>query len=277
MSFFLGHRRTNRPLWRRLPRMARFGLRLLLDQEGLLFQPRRELRGSPADVGLAFEEVSLPGGLRGWWIPGPPQAPAVLFLPGAIGNLGGELPTLRFLRSLGAGVLAVDYPGYGRSEGRPSLDGCHRAAAEGWRFLAETAGAPRLVVYGRSLGCFFAARLAASRPAAGLVFHNGFSSVADMAARVFHPALVRLLCRVQLSSVEDLARRRCPALFLHALRDEVIPMGLGRRAWEAAAGPRLFLEVAGGHFDDDWQNDPRVRAAFREVLAGETAGWEAAA
>lgn len=277
MSFFLGHRRTNRPLWRRLPRMARFGLRLLFDQEGLLFQPRRELRSSPTDVGLAFEEVTLPGGLRGWWIPGEPAAPAILFLPGAIGNLEGELPTLRFLRSLGAGVLAVDYPGYGRSEGHPSLAGCRRTAAEGWRFLSETAGTRRVVVYGRSLGCFFAAEVAASRPAAGLVFHNGFSSPADMAARAFHPALVRLLCRVRLNSLPDLARRRCPALFLHADQDEVIPPELGRRAWQAAAGPRRFLAVAGGHFDSTWQHDPQVREAFREILAGETAGWEAAA
>lgn len=260
--------------------MARFGLRLLFDQEGLLFQPRRELRASPADAGLAFEDVSLPGGLRGWWIPGEPTAPdtpAVLFLPGAIGNLGSELPTLQFLRSLGAGVLAVDYPGYGRSEGRPSLEGCRRTAEEGWRFLAGQ----RVVVYGRSFGCFLAARLvadpAASRPAAGLVFHNGFSSVADMAARAFHPALVRLLCRVRLSSLEDLARCRCPALFLHAERDEVVHPKLGRRAWKAATGPRRFLEVPGGHFDSGWQHDPRVRAAFRELLSGEAAGWETAA
>jgi pimeloyl-ACP methyl ester carboxylesterase len=283
MRFFLGHRRTDRPLWRRLPRMARFVLRLAFAQESLLFQPGRPRPASPAGLGLAGREVTLPGGrgevLSGWWIPGPPGGRAFLFLPGAIGSLGRELPALAFLASLGAGVLALDYPGYGSSSGRPSIAGCRRAAEAGFDHLSGALGHEpgRILLWGRSLGAFFAATLAARQEVAGLVFHDGMASVPEFAALYLPRPLVRLFCTVRLSCAEALAARRAPGLFLHARDDEVVPFDLGRRAYLAAAGPKRFLELAGGHFDSGWQEDPRLHEHLADLLAGRAAGWQGTA
>ncbi|HEX2252401.1 MAG TPA: hypothetical protein VHQ65_03940, partial [Thermoanaerobaculia bacterium] len=74
MSYFLGHRRTNRALWRRLPRMAGFVARLVVAQESLLFQPQRPRRATPADLALPWEPVRL-GAIDGWWIAGEPRGP----------------------------------------------------------------------------------------------------------------------------------------------------------------------------------------------------------
>ncbi len=280
MSFFLGHPLSRRPLWQRLPRMGRFVLRLLFAQEGLLFQPRPDGAVAPRDLGLAGVEVELPGArrvlARGWWVPGADAAaPAVLYLPGAAGNLGEDLATLRFLHGLGAAVLAFDYPGFGRSPGRPRLAACERVAEGAWTMLGRLApAAARRVVYGRSFGCFLATRLAAAEPAAGLIFHNGFSSLDDFVARVFPRPLVVRFCRFHLDSGAEIGRCLCPALFLHAGRDEVVAAELGRRVFARAAGPRRFLELPGGHFGADWQRLPQVRQAFRELLAGEAVRWE---
>jgi hypothetical protein len=235
---------------------------------------------SPSDLGLAVREVSLPGGggevLRGWWMPGPPAARAFLFLPGAIGSLARELPTLSFLAALGAGVLALDYPGYGSSTGRPSIAGCRRAAEAGWGHLAGALGHEpgRILLWGRSLGAFFGADLAAREQTAGLVFHDGMASVPEFAARYLPRPLVRLFCTVRLSSTEALAACRAPGLFLHARNDEVVPFDLGRRAYLAAAEPKRFVELAGGHFDLGWQDDPRVREHLADLLSGRAAGWQ---
>jgi fermentation-respiration switch protein FrsA (DUF1100 family) len=40
-----------------------------------------------------------------------------------------------------------------------------------------------------------------------------------------------------------------PKLFLHAEGDEVIPIAHGRRLYEAAAPPKRFVALAGGHGD----------------------------
>jgi hypothetical protein len=256
--------------------MSLFVLRLLFAQEGLLFQPTRTSHGTPRDVGLDTEDVELPlrPGVvaRGWWIPAEPGAPAFLFLPGAHGNVSQELPTLRFLRSIGAGVLAIDYPGYGMSDGRPSLKDCRRAAEAAWKWLA--ARRPSAVfLHGRSLGSSFATELAVRHPAAGLVFHNGFSSLVDVVSRVFPRPLVRAFCRVPLDAGAEIGRCSCPVLVLHARQDEVIADDLGRRAFQLASPPKRFVALRGGHFGTDWLLEPEVRRSFRELLSGGAAGW----
>ncbi|MEL6854105.1 MAG: hypothetical protein AAFO83_03240, partial [Cyanobacteria bacterium J06607_13] len=48
-------------------------------QPRLMFFPAAELRGSPADLGLAYEEVWLPAGdgkVHGWWMPAAPALPS---------------------------------------------------------------------------------------------------------------------------------------------------------------------------------------------------------
>ena len=40
-----------------------------------------------------------------------------------------------------------------------------------------------------------------------------------------------------------------PKLFLHARDDEVIPFAHGRRLFEAAAPPKKFVQLQGGHGD----------------------------
>jgi uncharacterized protein len=40
-----------------------------------------------------------------------------------------------------------------------------------------------------------------------------------------------------------------PKLFLHARDDEVVPFAHGRRLFEAAAEPKTFVALRGGHGD----------------------------
>src|SRR5919108_1334939 len=116
---------------------AAWGIWMFFRQSRIVFKPSRELLGSPSDHGLAFEDVylPLPNGVRvhGWWIPLDDSGKLVLCFPGSIGNISHELTTASFLRRAGANVLIVDYPGFGRSEGRPSESGCYLAASAAWK------------------------------------------------------------------------------------------------------------------------------------------------
>src|SRR5438105_2480023 len=58
--------------------------------------------------------------IHAWWLPCPGADQAVLYCHGNAGNLshrGGSIVKLREI--LKAGVLIFDYPGYGKSEGKP--------------------------------------------------------------------------------------------------------------------------------------------------------------
>jgi fermentation-respiration switch protein FrsA (DUF1100 family) len=155
------------------------------------------------------------------------------------------------LRALGLSLFAFDYRGYGESEGMPSEAGLYRDADAAYRYLRETMAVPpsRIVVFGHSLGSAVAVELVSRVPAAGLVLDGALTSVIERAQELFPYAPVRWVARSRYPSIERVGRLSLPKLFLHAQGDEVIPLAHGRRLFEAAAEPKEFVALRGGHGD----------------------------
>jgi hypothetical protein len=120
--------------------------------------PGRELTATPADIGLAYEEVRFTAedgvALHGWYVPGRSDAGAVLFCHGNAGNISHRLEWLSMLHGLGLGVLLFDYRGYGRSGGSPDEPGTYRDARAAWDYLVDERRIEpgRIVLFGESLG-----------------------------------------------------------------------------------------------------------------------------
>lgn len=262
--------------------LASGGLGLYLRQSALVFRPARVLRWTPSARGLSFEDVHLTcaDGVRihGWWVPRAGARRAALFLHGTTGNLSTELEKVEFLSSLGLAVLAVDYPGYGRSEGRPSVEGCVRAARAGWAFLGARGHAPEdVIVYGWSLGAAPAAALAAGERLGGLVLHGAFTSLADLIADRYRYVPLRPFIRLRMECLGPVRRCASPLLLLHAAGDRLVPVGHARRLYEAAGGPRRLEIFPGPHDSARWRMQGAVHEAWRELVAGQAEAWPAPA
>lgn len=253
--------------------------RLYLGQKDLIFRPGRRLDRSPADLGADYEAVRLPVGdtaqVEAWWIPVAGAQTTVLYFHGSDGNLTHELPVLRYLRALGLGVLAVEYPGYADA-GKPSEKGCYAAARAAWNHVVDGRGIePRsLVLFGMSLGGAVAVRLAAERQCGGLVVQGTFTSVPDLAAGRYPYLPVRLFVRTQMNSLEHIRRVDAPLVVVHSEDDEHIPVDHARRLVAAAAGPRHLVVVRGAHRDGGWMRSEEVTAAWRWLLAPHAADRE---
>ena len=129
----------------------------MLDQHFLYF-PTRELIGSPADYGIAFEDVYFDTAdgrrLHGWYVPGDGDV-TLLWHHGNGGNISHRLPDIDlFHRELGVNILIYDYRGYGNSAGTPSEEGLYRDAEAALRHLQsrEDVDPAKIVYFGRSLG-----------------------------------------------------------------------------------------------------------------------------
>ncbi len=255
------------------------GGRLIWRQNQLIFRPSGQATRTPHDIHLGFEQVWLRtergSQVHGWWVPAEGGRKVVLFFHGSDGNISCELPSLHFLHALGVSVLMVDYPGYGQSSGRPSEQGCYDAAEAAWSFVREQHrfAAQGVIIFGQSLGSAVSVYLAARYPCAGLVFQSGFSSVPDMAARVYPYLPARWFCLTQMNSLERVACCRCPVLVLHSEDDEHIPIAQALRVYARARGPKKFMRLHGPH-QSHWQSAPGVRAAWEELLAERTDAWE---
>ena len=239
-----------------------FLLVLRLSESRLLYAPgaSRTLVPPPPALGLGPERVEIPAGegvtLVAWIIRAPRAADTgrwLLVCHGNAGNLAdaGRPTHYAGLRALGLNLLAFDYRGYGESGGTPTEAGLYRDAEAAYHYLREALGVPpeRIVLFGHSLGSAVAVELATRVPAAGIVLEGALISVTARAQELYPYVPVRWIARSRYASIEKIGRVSVPKLFLHARDDDVVPIAHGRRLYEAAAPPKTFVPLAGGHGD----------------------------
>jgi len=231
-------------------------LYLFLMQAKLLYYPNipsRRLTASPADIGLEYESVSLSTidgvGIHGWFIPVAQERGTLLFFHGNAGNIAHRLDSIKIFHDLGLSVLIIDYRGYGQSQGRISEQGTYLDAEAAWNYLTRTRNIPaaRIAVFGRSLGAAMAAYIASGKKPGALILESAFTSVPDMAARLYPFFPVRLLSRFEYNTRKMLRSVSCPVLIIHSPDDEIIPFENGQLLYESAQEPKDFLQLKGGH------------------------------
>jgi fermentation-respiration switch protein FrsA (DUF1100 family) len=246
--------------------------------ERFIFFPERELGRLPSDVGLPYEDVGFPAAdgvrLHGWWIPGT-RRETVIWFHGNAGNIGDRVGDLGLLQeSVGTNVLLFDYRGYGRSDGRPSESGLYADARGALAYVRsrEDVERSRIVFFGRSLGSAVAVELATRRSPWGLILESPFTSVRDMARAVL-PGPLASLVPAQFDTLDRIGRVRCPTLFLHGDRDEVVPYEQGLRLHAGAPAPKTFHAVVGaGHNDTFVVGGRSYFACWRAFLDGLESG-----
>lgn len=201
--------------------------------------------GPPNLPGLEVFRLDAGGAqAEAWYLP--PEAreerrrrPAVIFAHGNAELIDGCLAEFRPFTRMGAGLLLVEYPGYGRSRGRPSQAGIDRVytAAYDWLAARPDVDPERIVLAGRSLGGGVVCQLAGKRPSAAMILVSTFTSARSFAGRYLVP---EFLVRDPFDNLSVLREYGKPVLVLHGTRDDVIPYAHGLAVAGAAARGRLI-------------------------------------
>ena len=242
-------------------------------QERLLFHPTRDLFGTPADVGLAYENIRLATSdgetLHAWWIPHENAFATLLFFHGNAGNISGRIGTIQSLRRLGVNIFILDYRGYGSSTGAPSEEGLYRDAEAAWQHLVRDRSIPpsEIIIHGRSLGGGPAAWLGERVQCGALILESTFTSIPDAATHHYPYLPVRLLAKIDFDTLSRVPRCRCPVLVMHSPDDDVIPFEQGERLFEIAPEPKKFVELSGRHNEGHPDGEPRYLAGLSAFLA----------
>lgn len=241
-------------------------------EDRLIFFPTRggRVEGPGTDIQLRAEDGVA---LHARYIERPGAMQTLLYFHGNAGNLAGRSDLLVQLSDLGVHVLALEYRGYGQSEGRPSEAGLYRDARAAYDWARARAPASSLVLFGESLGGGPACELGATRPVGGMILLAAFTNIPDMAALSFPFLPVRWLVRTRFDNLAKIPRIAAPKLIIHSRRDEVVPFEMGTRLFDAAAQPKraLWLERS-GHNDTFYVERARtageIQAFLRSVQAG---------
>ena len=229
--------------------LAAYWTLLFVVQRSILF-PRPPVAGAPPRPPFV-EQIWLNtsfGRVEAWYLPAiepaGERAPLLLFAHGngeLIDYWPGEFDEPR---RWGAGVLLIEYPGYGRSEGSPSQTSIAEAmlAAYEWARQHARVDASRIIPYGRSLGGGAAAIVSIERPVPALILESSFSSVAAFAAGFGAP---RFLVRDPFDSVSAVKSFTGPILILHGDRDDIVPPHHARALAMAASNATLTFMPCG--------------------------------
>jgi pimeloyl-ACP methyl ester carboxylesterase len=228
-------------------------------QTKFMFYPTRELARTPANIGLEYEDVLMKTDdnitIHGWYIPCKQASQTVLFFHGNAGNLGDRIEMMLLLHQLNMNVLAIDYRGYGKSEGTPTEEGTYHDANCAWEYLISSRGAkPQdIFILGRSLGGGVATELARLTKPAGLILESTFTSMPAIAQDVYPMVPARWVVHQKFDSMSKVAEIHCPVLIIHSVDDEYITIHHGRDLYKAFAENNhpdySMVEIEGSHGD----------------------------
>lgn len=228
---------------------------LYIAQPHMLFYPLSDMQATPGDWQLPYEDVRLKLAdnthITGWYLPYPQAKKTVLFFHGNGGNISHRGDSLYIFNKLKLNVLIIDYPGYGKSEGKPSEKGLYQSANAAWQYLLsdKKTSPENIIIFGRSLGGAVAVDLASRVKVGALILESTFTSVSDMAGFIL-PILSRFMyLRYSFDSQNKITKITAPLLVIHSPDDEIIPFVLGKKLYKHAISEKKFLQIEGGHND----------------------------
>jgi hypothetical protein len=236
-----------------------------------LFHPRAETGLSGAST--AVQDLSIPVAdnvvVGASFYTGELGAPTLLFFHGN-GEIAADYDELApFYLRLGVNFIPVDYRGYGRSTGSPTVSAmmqdCHRVFAFVREWLPDQGFTGPLIVMGRSLGSASALELAASYPdqVAGLIVESGFAFAGPLLQLLgVNLGAIGFQEKGVFRNVDKIRSYPGPTLIIHAEHDHIIPLSDGQALFNASsAQDKTLLKIPHANHNDILQQ------GFAEYMA----------
>ena len=224
--------------------------------------PRLPVNGSPASVGLTFQDVVFNSridavSLKGWVLPSSGDSVLIVIHGGFENRLDPQVGTLNLSRDLvqkGYNLLLFDLRGRGESGGKGlSLSNENRdigGAVDYLKARGYSAGKIGIIGYcsGAANACIFASQ---ETDIGGLVLDGCFSKVDDMfynqashrgiprfPVDVFVPS-IKLASRVfygysEIKPIDVVGKVQCPILFIHEENDDLVSTADTRALFQAS-------------------------------------------
>jgi pimeloyl-ACP methyl ester carboxylesterase len=229
----------------------------------VLFHPRPEWQGSSRSTHARDLMIPVAGdvSIGARFHITDRSVPNILFFHGN-GEIVADYDDLAPLfTGVGVNFLAVDYRGYGRSTGNPTVTAMLRDSHVIFQFvlkwLTDNRYAGPVVLMGRSLGSASAIELASRYRdrAGGLVIESGFAHVCPLLRLLgIDPDRIGFKEEEGFRHIEKIAGFDKPTLVIHAERDHLIPLGEGLRLYEACgAMDKTLLKIRGADHNTIFQ------------------------
>jgi alpha-beta hydrolase superfamily lysophospholipase len=149
---------------------------------------------------------------------------------------------------MGYDVVMVDYRGFGKSTGKRTEDSIKDDLQYVYDLIREQIDEKYIILYGRSLGSGFAAKLASTNHPRMLVLESPYYSLAKVTKRYIPFMPVSLLLRFPIRTHLWLKYVDCPIKIIHGTNDKLIPFKTAVSLSKVKSeNTRLYSVIGGGH------------------------------
>ena len=163
-------------------------------------------------------------------------------------------------------VVLVDYRGFGKSTGKRSEKEMYKDMQFVYDKLAATYPQNHLIIYGRSLGSGFAAKLAADNTPRYLILDAPYFSFKKIIERFLPILPVKYILRFHLRTDKWLPNVNCHTYILHGTKDWLIPISNSEKLQQLNPRKITLIRIRGGKHNN-LPVFPEYHNFIRDILA----------
>ena len=223
----------------------------------LIFYPTKEIFSNPSRTDISYEEVFIDTEdgekLYGYFLPAKNETDkAIIYLHGNAQNVGDWwLAPAEIQKYMNVNALIVDYRGYGKSTGTPSVKGVNHDAAAMYKYLISRDFKPENIsIYGRSMGGAVGIELATKVQIKSITVQSSFLSLRKI-ARDLYPLIPKILIQEKHWDSEKFIKSiKVPVLISHGDKDEIIPISHSHELFKLANEPKKLIVLKGSSHND---------------------------
>ncbi len=189
----------------------------------------------------------------------------ILFLHGNTRSIKGWAKYARDFYRYGYDVVLVDYRGFGKSTGRRKEAEMLKDMQHVYERLAAEHTQEHLIVYGRSLGSGFAAKLASDNRPRYLILDAPYFNFRKVIERFLPILPVRYVLHYHLRTDLWITKVNCPVYILHGTRDWLIPIRHSENLQKINPRKITLIRIHGGGHNN-LPDFPEYHNFVRDIL-----------
>jgi pimeloyl-ACP methyl ester carboxylesterase len=240
-----------------------------LIQDKFIFQPEKLPEGFEYKYDVPFKELFFdvsPGvQINGLHFFRPDPAGLILYLHGNTRSIKGWAKYARDFYRYNYDVVLVDYRGFGKSTGKRG----EKDMLNDIQFVYDTLVAQcpdqHMLVYGRSIGSGFAAKIAADNDPRYLILDSPYYSFVKVVERFLPILPLRWVLRYHLRTDLWLPKVRCHTYIIHGTKDWLIPIRHSERLQRLNPTRITLIRIHGGRHNN-LNTFPEYHNFIRDIL-----------